>query len=77
MSLQARLEPIAVAGDVEDVHVVRGAVEQGTAQAFVTGEDLRPFREWKVGRYDQTGLFVTLAEESEQMLGAATMSPIT
>jgi hypothetical protein len=50
VSLQARLEAIAVTGDVEDVHVVREAVEQGTGQTFVTGEDLRPFREREIGR---------------------------
>ena len=70
MPLQARLEPVAVAGDVEDVHVVGEAVEQGTGQTFVTGEDLRPFREWKIGRHDQAGLLVAPAEEAEQMLGA-------
>jgi len=51
--------------------VVCQAVEQGTGQAFVTGEDLRPFRERKIGRYDQTGLFIALAEEAEQVLGAS------
>ncbi len=70
MPLQARLEPIAVAGDVEDVHAVCQAIEQGAGQAFVTGEYLRPFRERKIGSHDQTGLFIALAEKAEQVLGA-------
>ena len=49
---------------------MREAVEQRSGKPFILGEDLRPFREGEIGRDDQAGSFVALAEEAEQMFGA-------
>ena len=35
---------VAIAVDVQDVDVVREAIEQGTGESFILREDLRPFR---------------------------------
>ena len=53
--------------------MVREAIEQGPGRAFIFGEDLGPLGEGQIGRHDQAGLFVALAEEAEQVLGAGTI----
>ena len=67
---QAGLEPEAVTADIEDVHMVGEAIEQCSSQVLIIGEDLGSLGEGKVGRHDQAGLFIALAEEAEQVLGA-------
>lgn len=55
---QAVFESIAVAGDVEDVDVVRETIEQCACQPFILCENLWPLCKRQVGRDDQAGLNV-------------------
>ena len=48
---------------------MRQTVQENTGQPFVVGEDLGPIGEGQIRRHYQAGLFVALAEETEQMLG--------
>ncbi len=52
------------------MNAVCQAVEQGTGQSLVAGERGGPVGEGEVCGDDQARLFVTLAEEAEQVLGS-------
>ncbi len=58
LPFEAGVEAVAVAGDVEDIHVVREAIEQRPGQSFIVGEDLRPLGKRQVRGHDQAGLLI-------------------
>ena len=65
----ALLEAVAVAVHLEDVDVMREAIQQSAGEAFRT-EDFGPLLERQVGGDHGRAAFVALAEHLEQQLGA-------
>ena len=65
----AVLEAPALVAGLDDVAVMREAIEQGRGH-FGIAEDARPFAEGEVGGDDHRGAFVEAADEMEQQLAA-------
>ena len=45
---------------------MREPVQEGPGQSFILSKDLWPICKRQIGRYDQAGLFVALAEEANR-----------
>ena len=65
----AVFEPPARVAGFHDIAVVRQAVEHGGGH-FGVAEHLRPVGEGEIGRYQQRGVFIELADQMEQQLTA-------
>ena len=65
----AVFEPPAGVAGFHDIAVVRQAVEHG-GRHFGVAEHLRPVGEGEIGRYQQRGVFIELADQMEQQLTA-------
>ena len=65
----AVFEPPARVAGFHDIAVVRQAVEHG-GRHFGVAEHLRPVGEGEIGRYQQRGVFIELADQMEQQLTA-------
>ena len=62
-------EPVAAAVDVDDVYVVRQAVEDRGGEDLVADEDLGPVAHVLVGGEDDRALLVARAHEAEEEVG--------
>ena len=62
-------QAVAAAVDVDDVHVVKEAVEDRRGEDFVAGEDLGPVPDVLVGSEDDRALLVAGADETEEEIG--------
>ena len=62
-------QPVAAAVDVDDVHVMQEAVEDGSGQDLVAREDLRPVAHVLVGGQDDRALLVAGRDEAKEEIG--------
>lgn len=62
-------EPVALAIHLEDMYMVREAVEQRTSQSLAA-EDARPFVKGQIRSDDGGAAFVTLREGLEEQFGS-------
>ena len=60
-------EPIAFAVHLQDMNVMREAVEERAGEPF-RSEHARPFIEWKIAGHQRRAAFIALAEYVEEKL---------
>ena len=63
------LEPVALAVQLQNMDMMREAIEQRAGQALIP-EDARPFLERQIRRNDSRAAFMTLAEYLQEDVGA-------
>ena len=63
-------EAVGLAIDCDDLGMMDEAIDEG-GDAGCRGEDLAPFGEWAIGRYQGALLLITARDELEQQIGMA------